>query len=161
MRCGGIQGCRRRGVQRGCATRPAGCQPELTNCYSLWCSRVPASCCSSRPAASRGSEEMLCCQCWKSVRFGPAVSSICQRLKTLIELSCAGSCIRGTAAACPVDSHILLGIKHSCSISPVLTASATQLPFPLNYVQWGFGQILLPLKQRRMLSMASAPLPRL
>lgn len=118
----GILFWRVRGAEEGCReSLPAlgvGAGLGLTNCCSPWCSRVPANCCSSRPGASRASEEMLCCQCWKSVHLDPAVFLICQRLKIWIELSCAG--IR-TGAACPVDSHILLGIKHSCTISPVLT----------------------------------------
>lgn len=110
----GPKECRRGGVQRGPPVplplrKRVG--PWLTNCCSLWCSRVPANCCCARLGVSRGSEGMLCCQCWKSVHFDPAVFLICQRLKTLIELSCAGSCVRRTAAACPVDSHIHLSIK--------------------------------------------------
>lgn len=109
---GGVK-CRSRGVQGGpsFALRVGAGGAGVTNCCSLGCSRVPANCCSSRPGASHGSEEMLCCQCWKSVHFDPAVFLTCQRLKTLIELSCAGSSIGETAAACPVDNHILLGVK--------------------------------------------------
>lgn len=110
----GSQGCRRRGVQRGASFslllwKSVG--PWLINCCSLWCSPVPANCCSARLGVSRGSGGMLCSQCWKSVHFDPAVFLICQRLKTWIELSCAGSCIGRTAAACAVNSHVLLGIK--------------------------------------------------
>lgn len=99
--------------------------PGLTNCCSLWCSHVPANCCSSHPAASRGSEEMLCCQCWKSVHFDPAVFLICQRLKTLIELSCAGSCVGQKSCCLPCGWPHTPGCKTgSCTISPALTASA-------------------------------------
>lgn len=88
VRCPGIRGVKVKACTERTFPRPARVEacvgPWLTSCCSLLCSHVPVNCCYVRLGVSRGSEGMLCCPCWKSVHFDPAVFLICQRLKTLI-----------------------------------------------------------------------------
>lgn len=113
-------GMQRKGCREDPPSLPVWEQGGLTSCCSPWCSPVPANCCSSRLGASRGSGEMLCCQCWKCVHFDPAVFLTCQRLKTGIELSSAGSW--KDSCCLPCGQPRPPGIKHSCTISPLFNA---------------------------------------